>query len=72
MGSGICLFGLCLFVYEVVAMALVLWGVMEFGGVMVLGWFSCRRVYGRGRLPFVNVGVCCIGWDNRRERWNYC
>jgi hypothetical protein len=37
------LFGLCLFVYEVVAVALVVWGV-KCGDVMVVGWLSCRRV----------------------------
>jgi hypothetical protein len=42
--NGMLLFGLCLFVYEVVAMALVVGIVMKFGGVMVVGWFSCRLV----------------------------
>ena len=52
-----CMFDLCLFVYEVVAMALVVWGVTKFGGVVVVGWFSCRRVCSRGGKVFEGVGL---------------
>jgi hypothetical protein len=65
-----CLFGLCLFVHEVVVMALVVWGVMKFGGVVVVGWFSCRRIYGRGGNVFESVGLCCCGCGNRSGRCN--
>ncbi len=68
--SEMCLFGLCLFVYEVVAMALDVLDVIKIGGVIVVGWFSYRRVCGRGGRVFEGGGVCCCGCGNRRGRCN--
>ena len=65
--NGLCLIGLCFFVYEVVAMALVV-EVMKFGGVMVVGWFSYRLVCDRGEWMFEGVGVCCCGCGICRGR----
>jgi len=62
------LFGLYVFVYEVIAMALVVGGMMKFRGVMVVGWFSCRLVCDRGERVFEGVGVCCCGCGIRRGR----
>ncbi len=56
--------------YKIVAMALVVCGVMKFGGVIVVGWFSYRRVCGRGGMVFGDVGVCCCGCGSRRGRCN--
>ncbi len=55
-----CLFGLRLFVCEVVAMSLVVWGVMKFGGVVVVGFFSGRRVCGRGGKKCLRVLGCVV------------
>ncbi len=61
MGCGMYVFGLCLLVYGVVTMALAVWGVARFKGVMVVGLFSCRRVCDRGEGFFKVLGCIVVG-----------